>query len=683
MAEVPAGIGQTDVADGVAPVFISYASSDSTVANRVCDFLESRGVACWIAPRNILPGSLYADAIVQAINRCPLLIVILSERAVTSGHVLREVERASSKNRPLISLRIARVALPPALEYFLSASHWLDAGEGDLERVLPQLFDAVRGHLQAATAPGSVAAPPIGAVFARASLAATVRAGRWGGRALWLVGFALLGAVGFLLVDKFDTAAPVPAVPAPAAPPALFAPPPHSVAVLPFVNLSTDPKDEYFSDGLSVELLDSLARIPDLQVVARTSSFSFKNKALEVTEIAHRLNVGAVLEGSIRRDGKHLRIAANLVDARTGFRLWTNSFDRDLTDVLKLQTEIATAVTTALQAKLLADTENLVELGGTSNPQAFDAYLRGERLVGTPLDEAGTRAQLSAYDEAIRLDPRFAKAYVARALAEVIFATNTAAPAEARASMERARDAARRAVQLAPDLGEAHSALGWVLEVGFLDYPGAAAEHERALALSAGSARVLLMSASFLSKIGRADAALANAQRAVVLDPLNAGAYRILGRVMLYTRRYADAITAYDRALSLNPKAVQVNANRGLALLALGRSASARESCARPPLDWLSHLCLAIAWHRLAQESAAQRELAALRASAADETDQAYQYAQVYGQWGDTAAALTWLETAYAARDPGLVQLKVDFLMDPLRRDPRFEALLAKLKFPD
>ena len=681
MGESSSAVDHLKAADPAAPVFISYASVEAAIANRVCELLESRGIACWIAPRNVRPGDLYADAIVQAINACRMLIVILSEAAVASGHVLREVERASAKNRPLISLRIAPVTLPPALEYFLSASHWLDAADGRVERALPQLIEAVQGHLLVGTgAAATETTPESAAITPRAT---ALRNAPWDRRALMVGGLALLATVGFLLAEKIRTPPPAVATLAPKSAPDTFAPAPHSLAVLPFVNLSGDTRDEYFSDGLSVELLDSLARIRDLQVVARTSSFAFKNKSLEVTDIARRLNVGAVLEGSIRKVGKHVRIAADLVNARTGFRLWSDSFDRDLTDILSLQTEIATAVTTALQATLFADTASLLELGGTKNSQAFDAYLRGERLVGSPLDEAGTRVQFAAYDEAIRLDPQFAKAYVAKALAEVIFATNGAAIADARASFERARGAARRAVALAPDLGEAHSALGFVLDAGFQDYAGAAAEHERALLLSPGNSRVLLMSARFLSEIGRSDTAVSNAQRAVVLDPINAGAYRVLGLVLLYTHRYADAIGAYDRALSINPQAVQVTANRGLALLALGQSTAARDSCATPPLDWLSHLCLAIVWRRLARETDAQQELAALRASAADETDLAYQYAQVYAQWGDSGAALKWLETAYAARDPGMLQLKVDFLLDPLRGEPRFGSLLARMKFPN
>ncbi len=371
-----------------------------------------------------------------------------------------------------------------------------------------------------------------------------------------------------------------------------------------------------------------------------------------------------------------------MIDAKTGFRLWSDSFDRDLTDVLKLQTEIATAVMTALQGMLAADTAALVDLGGTKDPEAFDAFLRGERYVNMPTDEANIRAQLAAYDEAIRLDPQFAKAYVAKALAEIIFAGNTASTQTARASFETALSAAKMGVALAPTLGKAHSTLAYVLEAGFQDYAAAARENERALALAPGDSHELLMSARFLAEIGHSEAAVANAKRAVVLDPVNAGAYRMLGLVLLYTHHYRDAVAAYDHALSINPQTVQAAANKGLALLALGDFAAARASCAQPPLDWLSQTCLAIAWRKLAHDAESQAAMAALRASGADATDQAYQYAEVYAQWGAPAQALDWLETAYRVRDPGLVQLKADFLLDPVRGDPRFESILAKLKFP-
>jgi TolB-like protein len=663
-------------------VFVSYASPDIAVAELLCNAAERAGITCWIAPRNVRPGDVYADAIIQAITACRIFVVVLSESSVVSGHVLREVERASAKKRPIISFRIDLTSLPPALEYFLSASQWLDASGGSVDRAFPKLVEALRGHVEASSSvvpsPGTNQGNRIPSNIDAKAATPLVRPGR---RAV--VGLTALIALALILftADRLWRSKQVPV--AASTSPAAFSPAAHSVAVLPFANMSGDPNDEYFSDGLSQELLTSLATIHDLQVAARTSSFSFKGKTLDIGEIARKLNVGSILEGSIRKDGKQIRITAQLINARTGFQLWAKSYDRELKDVLKLQTEIAIAVTTALQATLLADTAARLELGGTESPQAFDAYLRGERLVGMPLDKENTRAQLAAYAEATRLDPRFAKAFVAEAFAQVIFASNNVAGSAVRDAFDEARASAQTAVALAPELGEAHSALGLVLDAGFQAYPTAAAEYERALALSPGNSHVLLLAARFLSEIGRAEAAVTSGQRAVALDPLNPGAYRILGLVLLYTHHYREAIMAYNRALSINPKAVQAQANRGLAQALLGELEPARQSCATPPLDWLSHMCLAIVMHKLNRPTDAQAELATLQASADGEFDLAYQYAQIYAQWGDLEKALHWLDAAYRVRDPGLIQLKVDSLLDPVRREPRFQALLAKMQFPD
>jgi len=666
-------------------VFVSYASADVAVAELLCNAAERAGITCWIAPRNVRPGDVYADAIVQAITACRIFVVVLSESSVVSGHVLREVERASAKKRPIISFRIDVTALPPALEYFLSASQWLDASGGSVDRALPRLVEALRGHVDASSSvipnPGTNPGNRVPSNMDAKAATPLVRPGRRAVLGLTAVTAVIALALVLFIADRLWQSKQVPA----AAPttPAAFSPAAHSVAVLPFVNMSGDPQEEYFSDGLSQELLTSLATIHDLQVAARTSSFSFKDKTLDIGEIARKLNVGSILEGSIRKDGKHVRITAQLINARTGFQLWAKSYDRELKDILKLQTEIAIAVTTALQATLLADTAALLELGGTENPQAFDAYLRGERLVGMPLDKENTRAQLAAYAEATRLDPGFAKAFVAEAYAQVIFASNNVAGSAVRDAFDEARASARRAVALAPELGEAHAALGLVLDAGFQDYPAAAAEYERALALSPGNSHVLLVAARFLSEIGRAEAAVTSGQRAVALDPLNPGAYRILGLILLYAHHYREAIMAYNRALSINPKAVQAQANRGLAQALLGELEPARQSCATPPLDWLSHMCLAIVLHKLNHPTDAQAELATLQASADGEFDLAYQYAQIFAQWGDREKSLNWLDAAYRVRDPGLIQLKVDSLLDPVRREPRFRAVLAKMQFPD
>jgi TolB-like protein len=217
------------------------------------------------------------------------------------------------------------------------------------------------------------------------------------------------GALAYLAIDKFWGAKQPESPPTPPAAPAnaaaAFAPPPHSIAVLPFVNMSGDKEQEYFSDGLTEELLNSLAEINELQVAARTSAFSFKGKDTDIGTIARKLNVGAVLEGSVRRSGNTVRITTQLINAVTGFRLWSHSYDRDLGDVLKLETEIANAVASALKVSLLGDVATKIELGGTRNPAAFDAYLRALKDYQSIHDTGGLEAVIAVFTEAIRLDP--------------------------------------------------------------------------------------------------------------------------------------------------------------------------------------------------------------------------------------------------------------------------------------
>src|SRR5439155_2914163 len=227
----------------------------------------------------------------------------------------------------------------------------------------------------------------------------------------WLaVTVVIVALAAYLLVEKPWVAKSV-----------AFAPPAHSIAVLPFVNLSGDKEQEYFSDGLTEELLNSLAAIEGLQVAARTSSFSFKEHP-DIVTVAHKLNVAAVLEGSVRRSAHTIRITAQLINAVTGFHLWSKTYDRDLGDVLKLQTDIATAVAAALKVTLLGDVSAKIELGGTHNPAAFDAYLRGSKTLNAVRSGNDAQTAIAAYAEAIRLDPRYALAFAGRFQAPTAYA---------------------------------------------------------------------------------------------------------------------------------------------------------------------------------------------------------------------------------------------------------------------
>jgi TolB-like protein/DNA-binding winged helix-turn-helix (wHTH) protein len=328
---------------------------------------------------------------------------------------------------------------------------------------------------------------------------------------------------------------------------AAFNPPPHSIAVLPFVNISGDKEQQYFSDGLTEELLNSLSRINELQVAARTSSFSFQGEHPDISTVAHKLNVGAVLEGSVRRSAHTVRVTAQLVNGVTGFHLWSQTYDRNLSDVLALQTEIANAVASALQVALIGNLAEKIELGGTRDPAAFDAYLRGSKALTNEHGAKDAQIAIAAYSEAIRLDPHYARAFVARSWAfdrlGGVYETDYSIALE---ELEKAHADARKATELAPELGEGHLALAEAYTL-MLDLTRASQEYERAVALAPGNAGVLLGYGSFAVLMGRTDAGVAAARRGVLLDPLNRHSYSSLGQTLLYARHYEEAVAPFGR----------------------------------------------------------------------------------------------------------------------------------------
>jgi eukaryotic-like serine/threonine-protein kinase len=460
-----------------------------------------------------------------------------------------------------------------------------------------------------------------------------------------------------------------------------FSPPPHSIAVLPFVNMSSDRNQEYFSDGLTEELLNSLAAIDQLHVAARTSSFYFKGKEADLGTIARQLNVAAVLEGSVRRSQRTIRVNAELIDAVTGFHLWSRSYDHSLGDVLKLQSEIAAEVASALKLTLLGDVGSKIELGGTHNPAAFDAYLRATKADVATNGQKDARRAIAQYTAAIRLDPNYALAFASRSIAYAHDSASYASdPKVARDNFVRARDDARRALALAPELAEGHLALGYYLQWGGLDFSQADLEYQRAATRAPGNTRILELSGSFANLMGHIDVGLDALRRAVSLDPLNRFSYFQLGDALLIDRRYQESITVLTEAIRLDPDYADAYFDRGMAYYNLGEYERARSSCEAkhsPNLDW----CLALIFEKLGRHADAQAQLARVHASLGAAA--AYQYTDTYAQWGDKGRALDWLETAMRLRDPGLANVKLDPLIDPLRQEPRFQVIERALKFPD
>jgi TolB-like protein/predicted Zn-dependent protease len=465
--------------------------------------------------------------------------------------------------------------------------------------------------------------------------------------------------------------------------PSDFAPPAHSVAVLPFVNMSADKDQEYFSDGLSEELVNALALIDELQVAARTSSFSFKGQAIDVETIARKLHVGAVLEGSVRRSGNTVRVTVQLINATNGFHVWSHSYDRDLKDVLAVQSDIATAVAQQLQVKLLGNEADRIEVGETRNPEAYDGYLRATQLYGRADTEESFRTALAAFDQAVALDSSFSAAYGGRAFSLLGIATRTFDLGLREDVLKKAREAAERAVALAPNSGEAHLATAVVCQ-RTLEFACAASEFDRALALAPGNARVQSLFARFASLMGQREGAQTAARRAVRLDPQNYDSHLRLAVVLENARLFNEAIAAAQEAKALNPELHGAEVTVIESYLALGRSDLARQLCESPATaiaDDDRHWCLALAYHALRMQAEAQAELRKLRQLGWGDA-RAVSYAGLYSQWGDARTALNWLGTAEKTRASALAILKVTWLLDPIRNEPEFKALERRLNFP-
>jgi TolB-like protein len=689
------------VAEVSRAVFLSYASQDAEAARRIGEALRRAGIEVWLDQSELRGGDVWDQKIRREIHDCSLFIPVISSNTASrhEGYFRLEWDLADQRTHKMARnhVFVVPVCLDATPEQGADVPEsfqrvqWTRLPDGEtppgfVERVrrllAPELPVTSRPPASAVSGPPPTTNEQPPPARSAASSWASPRA------LLVLLAVVLVGAGAYFTIEKLRTSATtaLPAASPPPTPtvthdaPAGFSPPPHSIAVLPFVNLSGDKEQEYFSDGLTEELLNSLAEINELQVAARTSAFSFKGQNTDIATIAHKLNVGSVLEGSVRRSGHTIRITAQLINATTGFHLWSKTYDRDLGDVLKLQTDIATAVAQALKVTLLGDVSAKIEVGGTRNPAAFDAYLRAATAQQSRHDNAEIPAVIAGYTEAIRLDPTYALAYVGRALGLSTYAGELATGAAIREGFEKAEADARHAIALAPDLAQAHAALGAVLESGPFDFAQASQEYDRALALGPGSAPVLRSSSGFAARMGHFDAAIGAARKAVVLDPLDRRSHSNLGLTLYLARRYADSVAAYADAIRVRFDFKQTYASRGFAFVGLGDLQSARSSCETQRDDWYSQLCLAVVYEKLGRHAGAEAELAKLKhlGDAA-----AYQYAQIYAQWGDRAKALEWLDAAIRLRDPGLVQLKTDPLMDPLRQEPRFQAVLRQLKFPD
>jgi TolB-like protein/Flp pilus assembly protein TadD len=670
-------------------VFLSYASQDAEAAQKICETLRVAGIEVWFDQSELRGGDAWDQSIRKQIKTCALFVPIISKHTHERAEGYFRLEWKLAVDRSHLITSHKAFLLPVVIDETSEEEEHVPDRFREVQwtrlpgGVTPGAFvERVRRLLSGEPAQGPTGTPSDAARVPAAPSTRKPALASWRLKAALL---ATLAVLGYLVANRLAPSkrgAEVGAASAPAAqsaPATAFNPPPHSIAVLPFVNLSGDKEQEYFSDGLTEELLNSLADIDGLQVAARTSSFSFKEHP-DIATVAHKLNVSAVLEGSVRRSGHTVRIAAQLIDAVSGFHLWSKTYDRDLGNVLKLQTEIATAVATTLRVTLLGDVGAKIELGGTRNPAAFDAYLRASKGYQTYHDPESLQAVIATFTEAIRLDPGYALASAGRSLALAAYADSFATGPAIREYFDKALADASQTIRLAPELAEGHLALAVFSEHGKLDFTQASAEFERALALAPGNAQALSSFGRFAVYMGRTDAGIAASRHAVTLDPLNPLSRFRLAYGLFIARHYAEAVAAFDEVLALDSQDPISHALRGIAFYELGDFEQARASCEADSDAWVIQFCLALAYDKLGRHTDADAVLTGLRGSQRDA--RAYEYAVIYAQREEPLRALEWLDTAVRLRNSRLALLKTDPLMDPLRKERRFQAIERELKFP-
>ncbi len=450
----------------------------------------------------------------------------------------------------------------------------------------------------------------------------------------------------------------------------------RSIAVLPFKNLSGDPSQAYLADGLTDEIRSALGRNGGLLVLAATSSNLVKGMTGDAKTIASKLGVAYLLEGSVQRVGDVVGVATDLTNGRTGFSEWSQSVESPLGNIFAFEDQIARTVSNAMSVRMATAAP---PPGGTRNVQAYEAYLRGRALYNQAKGEDSDRQAKANFELAIATDPNFALAHAALSRVLSSIAASEASASELRSLYAGAIAEARRAVELAPTLPEGQLALGYALFTGELDVRGARASYDAAYRYGRGNADIVLLYALYAVRARRFAEARSAIERALALDPFNPRTWRAAGSIDLASGRPKQAIARYDKALALNPSISNAQALKGYALIQLKRWPEAKKALDQEPSAMFRLTGLAILGQKTSDKGLAEKSYGQLVADLGDAA--LYQQAQVLAQWGRTDDALDRLERARAVGDSGLIALATDPFMAPLTKAPRYRALVRTIGF--
>ena len=617
-------------------VFLSYASQDAPAALRICEALRVAGVEVWFDQSELRGGDAWDQKIRRQVKECALFMPVISANTQSRAEGYFRLEWRLADQRTHLMGRNRAFIFPVCVD------QTADAGAD-----VPDSFLAVQWTRLPGGETSAAVAARVKMLLGGDDVSGGSRAGR-----------------SEITGREARATSPATATMADA----------KSVAVLAFANLSNDAENEFFSDGISEELINVLVRVPGLKVTARTSAFHFKKKDTPVAEIARQLGVAYVVEGSVRKAGERVRITAQLIKAADGFHVWSETFTRDLKDIFAVQDEIAGLVAENLSLKLSSPVVPVREV----NPAAYQLFLEGRSAFNREGLDDPLRA-IACYKKSLAIDPDSALTWAWLAMAYGLAAGSGVHSVDM--GNRLAREAAARAIELDPGLAKGHVALAFVELLYGWDWPVAAAELGRALALAPGEVEAFSLQAHLAGCTGRFERAIALSRQAAALDPFNYFSGYTVVRSLSYARRFVEMEKAAEHVLALNPMGTRTRSFLGMAQLLQGKADAAAQTAEAMPIGWARSTSLACARHAQGRTAESEAELQALKAEYGQHA--AFQVAQVHAFRGDVEEGFTWLESAYQQRDSGMCLTKVDPLLDSLRQDARWVPFLRKLNLAD
>ncbi|HEY7006226.1 MAG TPA: TIR domain-containing protein [Sphingomicrobium sp.] len=631
----------------MADIFVSYKAEDRRRIRPLVEALQADGFSVWW-DEQIGGGTAWRQSIEAELNAAKCVIVVWSKRSVgAEGTFVQDEATRAQQRHVYVPVTIDKVHLP------------LGFGETQALPLTGWHGDRADPHYQAVL---TAVARNVGAKRRRASAVPVPRSGvdrrtAIAGGAAAAAAVAGVGAWALLKPGSAEAS--------------------NSIAVLPFANLSGDPAQAYFSDGIAEELRSALARLAGLRVVGRTSSEAVRDQDAETA--AKKLGVVNILTGSVRKSPAVVRVGAQLIDGRTGLERWSESYDRAPGDAIKIQTDIAENVAQALSIALGGSGSTLT-IGGTSNAEAHNLVLQADEAMGRATKEDSDRA-IQLVTEALRIDPNYADAYARKA---IFLIRRSNAYSSGREELARYRAAAaplaRKALELAPKSARAHMAMGTIYQNDF-NIGAAWSEFRRGRQLAPGDAAVLSRYSYFVSRLGDQAESLRTADKVLELEPLDPDSYANRVGALLDARRYQDAVDFAEETKRKSPDLFQDPLLLGICLIMAGKLPEAKTQFELSnPDKWERLTGEALIFARMRDGAGVQRKVQRMEELFGEAAS--YQYAEIYAQTGERERALSAIEAAWTVRDAGLISIKVDPLLDPLRGEPRFEAIVRRMNFP-